>query len=179
MSTAYAITPESIQKFKEPFGKLLQGSFSETINQLKELIETKKPSMIISVGDMVSRNLHENNIIPQVSIIDNQSMRIKIQQQNFQNKVSVRVKNPPGTITQEAIDAIKEALLNKRPVQITVDGEEDLLTLIVVLYAPENALVVYGQPREGMVAIQVTTQKKMEAQKILRPMKTDKKNKQE
>ena len=62
---------------------------------------------------------------------------------------TVYVDNPQGTITQEAIVAIKEALERNEHTHIVVDGEEDLLTLIAVLYAPENSFVVYGQPYRG------------------------------
>ena len=175
MSTSYVVTPEMLTKFKEPFGILIEGSFSETMNQLKELVKKEKPTKIISVGDMVSRNLHEHHIIPQVSIVDNQSMRKKMQPQIFPDKKIVQVKNPQGTITQEAIHAIQKALQSKEQTQIVVEGEEDLLTLITVLYAPENSMVIYGQPNKGIVAVKVTAQKKADAEKIWNAIKTGKK----
>jgi uncharacterized protein (UPF0218 family) len=55
-------------------------------------------------------------------------------------------------------------------VHLVVDGEEDLLTLIAVLYAPEKSWVVYGQPREGAVVVEVTPEKKAETAEILRGM---------
>ena len=171
MSVSYVVTPEMRSKFKEPFGKLIQGSFSQTMNELKDSITKEKPTVIISVGDTVSRNLHEHHIIPQLSITDNQSMRKKLQPQIFPDKNIVQVKNPHGTITQEAINAIQTALQSKKQVQIIVDGEEDLLTLIAVMYAPENALVVYGQPYKGIVVVKVTQEKKADAQKIWKTMK--------
>jgi uncharacterized protein (UPF0218 family) len=51
-----------------------------------------------------------------------------------------------------------------------VDGEEDLLTLVAVLYAPENAVVVYGQPYEGIVLVKVSPEKKAEALEFLKAM---------
>jgi uncharacterized protein (UPF0218 family) len=53
-----------------------------------------------------------------------------------------------------------------------VEGEEDLLTLIAVLYAPKNALVLYGQPHEGLVAVRITSEKKAQAERILKEMKS-------
>ncbi len=58
---------------------------------------------------------------------------------------------------------------------LLVDGEEDLLTLVAVLYAPENALVVYGQPNQGIVVVRVTSKKRAEAERIWGAMKTVKK----
>ena len=57
--------------------------------------------------------------------------------------------NPQGTITQEAILQSSKPLEKNEHTHIVVDGEEDLLTLIAVLYAPENSFVVYGQPYTG------------------------------
>ncbi len=171
MPVSYIVTPEMASKFKEPFGILIQGSFSETMNQLKEIINKEKPFTIISVGDTVSRNLHEHQIFTQLSITDNRSLRKKVEPQIFPDKDIKQVKNPQGTIAQEAINAIKIALQSEKPVQIVVDGEEDLLTLMAVLYAPENSLVIYGQPYQGIVVVKVTPEKKAEAKKIWKTMK--------
>lgn len=176
MPTDYCVTPETVSKFKEPFGKLIRGSFSKTMNKLEDIIKNEKPTIIISVGDTVSRNLHEYRIIPQLSITDNKSMRRKLQPRNFPAEKRLQVKNPQGRITEEAITAIQEALEGGKQTQILVDGEEDLLTLIAVLYAPENALVIYGQPCKGIVVVKVTPAKKADAQAILESMKTSKQN---
>ena len=171
MPDSYVVTSDMLSKFKEPFGTLIQGSFSETMDQLKEIIRKEKPSKIISVGDTVSRNLHDHQIIAHLSITDNQSLRRKLQPQVFPEKDIAKVKNPQGSITHQAIVAIQNALQNEKPVQIIVDGEEDLLTLIAVLYAPENALVIYGQPYKGIVIVKVTREKRAEAEKIWKTMK--------
>ena len=85
---------------------------------------------------------------------------------------TVYVTNPQGTITKEAIAAVKEAIDKNEHTHIVVDGEEDLLTLIAVLYAPENSFVVYGQPYMGIVVVKVTSQKKAEVEKFLKAMET-------
>jgi hypothetical protein len=84
---------------------------------------------------------------------------------------TVHVSNPQGTITKEALTAVKQAIDRNEHTHIVVDGEEDLLTLIAVLYAPENAVVVYGQPYTGIVVVKVTPQKKAQAEKFLKAMK--------
>jgi GTP-dependent dephospho-CoA kinase len=170
MSTIYVMVPEVLSKFKEPFGILLRGSFSKSAQQLRDLVEKEKPPMIVSVGDTVSRNLHKHKLAPHLAITDNLNLRKKVQPQTFPGKRVVHVKNPMGTITQEAVLAIKEALRGPEPIQILVDGEEDLLTLIAVLYAPKNAFVVYGQPRVGMVLVKVDDEKRAEAQLIWKKM---------
>ena len=174
MTTAYVLTPELRMKLKEPFGNLIQGAPDETMGRLKEIVEKEKPSRIISVGDVVSRNLHKHSIHPQLTIIDNISLREQAMPQEAAVQKTVCVDNPQGTITQEAILAVKEALEKNAHTHIVVRGEEDLLTLIAVLYAPENAFVVYGQPYSGIVVVKVTSQKKAQAQEFLNAMKASK-----
>ena len=177
MAVAYNITPELREKFKEPFGMLIRGSFVETMGKMESIAKRDKPPKIVSVGDTVSRNLHEHQITPQLSITDNKRMRRRIQGRIFAGKKVVHVKNPQGTITEESIDAIKEALESDEIVQVIVDGEEDLLVIVAVFYAPEKSLVVYGQPYEGIVVVKVTSEKKAEVAKILKAMKTVRKAK--
>ena len=50
---------------------------------------------------------------------------------------------------------------------IKVSGEEDLAVLPAVLLAPLNSLVLYGQPRKGIVVIKVTEKKKKEIKKVI------------
>ncbi|MCX8149890.1 MAG: GTP-dependent dephospho-CoA kinase family protein [Candidatus Bathyarchaeota archaeon] len=159
------------EKLKEPFGVLIKGSSDETIKIFAHLLEREQPTKIVSVGDTVSKNLHKHKIIPQLSITDSKTMRKKIKPSRFAGKEIVRVENPQGTITKEAIFAIREALKRDCKVHIVVNGEEDLLTLVAVLYAPENSFVVYGQPSEGIVVVKVTAEKKTETREILKQMK--------
>jgi uncharacterized protein (UPF0218 family) len=177
MAVAYSITPELRAKLKEPFGMLIHGSFAETMGKMENIVKRENPPKIVSVGDTVSRNLHEHRMNPQLSITDNKRMRRRIQPRAFTGKKVVQVKNPQGTITEEAITAIRQALESDERVHIIVDGEEDLLALAAVFYAPEKSLVVYGQPYEGIVVVKVTSEKKAEAAEILKAMKTVRKAK--
>ncbi len=169
MAKLYAVTPKLRVKLKEPFGELIKGSFSETMAKMKQLVDVEKPPKIISVGDTVTKNLHDYSVRLDLAVIDNRCMRKKFQPVVYTAK-AVTVKNPQGTVTQEAIDAIKEALKSQEHIHIIVDGEEDLLTLVAVLYAPENSVVIYGQPYEGIVVVKVTPEKKAEASEFLKAM---------
>lgn len=171
MTVVYRISDQMRSKLKEPFGMLIHGSPKETMKQLEEIIRQEDPPKLISVGDIVSRNLHTFHIIPQIAIVDNQSLREKIKPKIFPNKTCIQVRNPQGTITEEAIAVIQEALKTEKQIQIIVEGEEDLLTLIAVADAPENSLVVYGQPNEGIVVVKVTPEKKVKARISLEKMK--------
>lgn len=177
MTVTYSLKRELREKLKRPFGILIPGTPDVTMHELEVFIKTKSPPVIISVGDMVSRNLQDHHIIPKLSITDNKCMRKEIEAKIFPEKTVFRVSNPQGTITEEAIATILESLKNRKETQIIVDGEEDLLTLIAVQHAPDKSLVVYGQPNEGIVVVEVTEKKKAEAIKILKAMKTVRKAK--
>ena len=174
MTLAYILTPELRKKLKDPFGSLIQGSPDQTMVKMKGLVESEKPSRIISVGDVVSRNLHLYNFDPQVTIIDNISQRDQPIPQEEGVEKTVYVENPQGTITKEAIIAIGDALESGEHTHIVVRGEEDLLTLIAVLYAPETAFIVYGQPHSGIVVIKATSEKKAQVKEYLKAMKSSK-----
>jgi uncharacterized protein (UPF0218 family) len=172
MSVTYMVTPEVLSELREPFGVLIQGPFAQSMKKLIILLSREEPSLVISVGDTVSRNLATHDVKTHLSITDNRSHRRKVEPQRFPDKCLVKIKNPQGTITPQAIEALQEALANDKPVHILVEGEEDLLTLIAVRYAPENAWVIYGQPHEGLVVVRVTPEKRAKAEKILKSMKT-------
>ncbi|MFB3889065.1 MAG: GTP-dependent dephospho-CoA kinase family protein [Candidatus Bathyarchaeia archaeon] len=171
MATDYCITPEVLSRFKQPFGTVVEGNFSETMRKLRKRAEEEKATVLVSVGDTVSRNMHRHNLVPQLSITDDKSMRRKLKPKIFPAKKLIKVRNPPGTISHEAITAIRKALRSHEHFHILVEGEEDMLTLVAVLYAPENALVIYGLPHKGIVAVKVTQEKRAEAEEILKGMK--------
>jgi uncharacterized protein (UPF0218 family) len=177
MTIAYTLTPELRKRLKKPIGTLIRGSFDETMKRFKDMMEKEKPSVMISVGDTVSRNSVKNHIFPQLSIVDNRVMRKNVQPMPLMDEKVIRVENLPGTITEEALRAIREALKSDCRVKMVVDGEEDLLALIAVLYAPENSYVIYGQPYEGIVVVKVTPEKKAEVAGILKTMENAQKAK--
>jgi uncharacterized protein (UPF0218 family) len=172
MSIAYALPTKLRRRLKKPLGELIRGSFSETMDRVKVLIEEENPPCVISVGDVVSKNLVENHIHPRLLIVDNRVMRFNIEPAKLEADIEKHVKNPPGTITFEALNAIQEALKTNSRVKIVVDGEEDLLTLAAIQYAPTNSIIVYGQPHEGVVAVKATEQKKAEVGEILKAMQS-------
>jgi uncharacterized protein (UPF0218 family) len=164
------LTPELRIKLKTPLGILIKGSFAETIGTIKDLVRKEKPIAIISIGDTVSKNLTENRLPLKLAIIDNKVMRKNIRPILLKSEKTIHVKNPSGTITEGASEAVQEALKSDCTVKVVVDGEEDLLALIAILYSPENSFVIYGQPSEGVVLVRVTPRKKAEIAEILKAM---------
>jgi uncharacterized protein (UPF0218 family) len=153
---------------KRPLGKL----FSNTAAAV-EHIKRLRPVRLIAVGDVVAAGLLSAGLEPDVMAIDFKIMRApandKTKRAIDAHEVrTVRVKNPAGEITPELYAAFESVEL---PVKIIVEGEEDLATLPAVLTAPIGAVVVYGQPGEGIVLVEVTEQKKREFQRLLKLFK--------
>jgi uncharacterized protein (UPF0218 family) len=154
-------------QLRAPLGILLRGTFEQTVKEFKQMIIAKKPSLIISVGDAISRVLIENKIFPKVIVIDYKIMREPAAPFAIEDHETLKLRNDQGTISDDAWVVIASAIKHKNRVKVVVEGEEDLLTLVAILEAPERALVVYGQPREGMVVVEVTPQKKNEINRIV------------
>jgi len=137
--------------------------------KLKVLVQRSKPSKVTTVGDVVSRETLAAGIQVSLRIVDQMTLRKRISPVEIKAERTYRVRNPAGVITGEAWDTIKEALKEREAV-IFVDGEEDLLAIPAVLESPDNALVVYGQPSEGLVVVATSTQTKTEVRKIMNRM---------
>jgi hypothetical protein len=83
------------------------------------------------------------------------------------------VKNPPGFLTADIVRALLKAVkLAKEGIRtkLIVDGEEDLAVMPLVCLLPYNSLIIYGQPREGMVVLRVDEEKKILILKLLEKM---------
>jgi uncharacterized protein (UPF0218 family) len=164
------LTPETRKLLKAPLGILIRGSYAETASTLKVLINKMNPTKIISVGDVVSENLTKHNILPQIMIVDNKVMREKIPPIEVETDQILYAKNSPGTLSNDVWKIIKRALNSDQRTKILIDGEEDLTALVAVSCAPLGSMVVYGQPHEGIVSIEVTEEKKKEIEHIIEQM---------
>jgi uncharacterized protein (UPF0218 family) len=176
MGTKYVLTPELRAELKKPLGALIKGPSAATMKKLKEKAAKDNPPIVVSVGDTVSKNLYRYNFCPKLAIVDNKRMRRNVQTTELQATKVIHVQNPQGTLTEEAINATREAIEDKNSVEIVVDGEEDLLALIAIAYAPQNSYIVYGQPLEGIVVVKATPDKKAEIAAILGAMEKGSKN---
>jgi uncharacterized protein (UPF0218 family) len=157
-------------RLKLPLGVLLKGSYSQTIKEFEKMVKTRKPAVIVSVGDAVSKALLERGILPKVLIVDSVVMRKPIVPFEAESYETVNLRNEPATISPEAWTVVESAVKQHSKVKVVVEGEEDLLALVAILSVPDNALVVYGQPGEGMVVVEVTQEKKAEIRRIVDAM---------
>ena len=161
--------PESLrEELKIPLGILLPDK--ETTKKNIEKFLTLD-SYIITVGDRTTEKMIDFGLVPSLQIIDNLEKRTKRESPKLQeNTTELFVDNPPAKITIQSIDLIKNAFLSTSPVRIIVNGEEDLLVIPVCIYAPQNAVVFYGQPNEGLVIVNVTPEIRNKTQNLLDSM---------
>ncbi len=158
--------PENLREdLKIPLGDLIND-----IDVNNKNIQTKinPKSVLITVGDRTTENMLKLGLKPQIQIVDGlekRNQRVVPTDDAVNTNLSCR--NPPGEITEESIQVIQKAFSSEPPVRITVDGEEDLLVLPVCIAAPENSVVMYGQPNEGLVIVHITPEIRAKVQKIL------------
>ncbi len=144
--------------FKKPFGTLYRS--------IDELLTRLEGRAVYAVGDVVTHNLLDAGVVPEIAIIDGYTMRMPVTRSPLLQAERLTVKNPPGTITDELVGAIDTAIRNP-PAVIFVDGEEDLAVIPLVLAAPTGAAILYGQPGEGVVLQFVDATAKQEAASML------------
>ena len=161
--------PENLRdQLKNPLGNLIKDNDPNKKNVLKKIYAE---SIIITVGDRITENMVQLGLRPQIQIIEGlekRNQRLVPVDDAINTKLSC--KNPPGEITEESMQVIQKAFSCEPPVRIIVDGEEDLLVIPVCIYAPENSVVMYGQPNEGLVIVHITPEIQAKVQKILDAM---------
>jgi uncharacterized protein (UPF0218 family) len=167
----HLLTDELRQRLKEPLGELVKGTIQECNTALRRTVERDKPQLLILVGDTISRNAINAGLTPDIVIIDNKEMRSQAITFRHGKARMFKTLNEAGTIAQEAWKTVEESIKARNAVVI-VDGEEDLLTLVAILEAPDGALVAYGQPDNGIVLVRVTAAKKKEIESIVSQMKS-------
>lgn len=160
MQKIFNLTPELRKEFKKPLGILISGCYDQTMDALARIIKDKKPEKIISVGDQVTRNIIRKKLPLDIGIVDNRVMRKPVEEIDFKAEMNFQVSNPAGTLTEESWHATLKAMEYEERVLIKVEGEEDLLVLFATLAAPNGALIVYGQPGEGIVVVEVNRETK-------------------
>jgi len=152
-------------QLKNPLGNLVSDDNPNKENIIKKI---SAESVIITVGDRTTENMLLLGLKPQIQIIDGLEKRSECAVPADDTIITkLSCKNPPGEITEESIQVIQKAFSSEPPVRITVDGEEDLLVIPTCIFAPENSVVMYGQPNEGLVIVTITPEIRAKVQKIL------------
>lgn len=133
-----------------------------------------KEKLLITVGDIVTLSFLKKHVQPAISIIDFKTRRHTLSDKELQMLSSlstISFTNPSGTINTTIATKFKTLvnnfLKNNQRQTLAVKGEEDLLTLPIILLAPLNSLVFYGQYDLGAVMVKVTEEKKEYIKRLL------------
>lgn len=165
---------EDKEKVRKPLGKLFEGTPPKTTERLVKHIMEMKPKVLIVVGDFSAKELSNAGVYADVYLVDGKVERKVSERFVEKDALQIFTKNPAGTISVKAVNALKEAIHSGKRIVVYVDGEEDLLTLPAIMLAPLGSMVVYGQPGVGVVSVEVTEDKKREICAILRSIKRGK-----
>ncbi|MHB1908841.1 MAG: DUF359 domain-containing protein [Nitrososphaerales archaeon] len=143
----------------------------------KESVSAKligRNRIIVAIGDRTTERLANLHVYANLEIIDGLEKREMKEPQAFKGSEErlLKASNPRGVVTEEAVDAIRKAFdlimaEPKKPVRIVISGEEDLLALPVLGLYPEQTIVLYGQPDEGLVIVGATGDAKDLGRKVL------------
>ena len=154
---------------KTPLGELIRGDVSDNVVILREMLEEKKPPCFATVGDYSTFYVMESGLNPDLAVVDHRVMRQNVDPFKFIRE-KVDVINPAGTIKAEAQRVLWDAITLKKRLGVVVEGEEDLLVLPLMAMMPIGSVIVYGQPREGMVVVTLTEERRRWAKDFMADM---------
>ncbi len=157
--TGRLIMPESLRpELQKPMGKIL------TPIQVPYSVLHNRDNVIVTVGDVTTQAVFSFGVQPSLVIIDLHVERRPYQSlaaYKFPKKYLIKyIKSGPGFIASRAVKAIQQWHKNvKKRTILVIEGEEDLLAIPAVIYAPSGSVVYYGNPassgKEGLVEVVV------------------------
>jgi hypothetical protein len=141
-----AVSERVREELKKPLGTLIKDI---------SLLRRRPHQRIISIGDVCTIEFLSSGVTPHLAVFDFKSMRKPLHEKGVKMLLSLgepkRYKNPPGTLSERILgDA---GMLLERGGAVLIEGEEDLTALAFILAAKEDDIIVYGQPKEGMVVV--------------------------
>ena len=123
---------------------------------------------IITVGDATTERLISFGITPDIAVTDGMERRSRLDHTINYRAIEMVCSNPAGMISEEAVRVLRSALEASSPSRVKVQGEEDLLALPLFALAPKGSAVLYGQPLEGIVLVNITEEKQAQAKAIMK-----------
>ena len=180
VTSHYLKMPEKIRpELQKPLGKVFK-----TAHQVVKFIKFIKPIQVIAVGDIIVDSLLKEGFDPDVKIIDFRSRRQVIPRSpSIQLRINSATRdlakrkyiNKPGTINIKTTEKLKklihQSISHPKGVQarswVIIDGEEDLLTLPAILFAPLGSLILYGHWQHGIIGVEITEEIKQAVKVII------------
>lgn len=168
LKTDLALPQNLRQEFEKPFGELRQ----------EPNLESERSPYIITVGDATTKKFNEIPIKQNISVVDFKIARKEVfssfSDLGFSKEETIIiVNNPAGHITRnlflKILDIFKPEF-NKRVI-LKIEGEEDLAVLPLILAAPLDTIIYYGQPNVGLVKILVSEGSKDKAYNLISKFK--------
>jgi len=153
-------------------GELWVGDVETNLERLLKFLQENEPVCLATVGDFVSFNILAADVHPDIVVVDHRIMRKSVDPIEFDREY-VNIPNPPGTITAKAQSVLYQAAQACTHLAIVVDGEEDLLVLPLMAFMPLGSVIIYGQPREGMVVITLTDERREWATHFMHKMQRE------
>jgi GTP-dependent dephospho-CoA kinase len=163
----YRLPEELRPRLAKPIGKLYVREEVES-NSFAKLVSTMP--MVVTVGDRVTETLGGLGRVPDVQVVDSHENRKERKPPEVPFARVIRAESPAGAVSEEAIDALRSAFEGKKPVRVLVEGEEDLLAMPAIVFAPLAATVFYGQPGQGIVLVKVDARSKARSRAMLAKM---------
>jgi len=127
----------------------------------------KKDVTVAVIGDYALSKFIEKNWNYTIGVYDKKTKREDFETEELKNITpDIEIDNPAGMISLESIKVLGQ-LDFKEQKNILVNGEEDLITVSLILTMPLDSIIYYGQPDEGMVLLKVTEDLKEKILKLL------------
>ena len=150
--------PEALRAdFAAPRGFVAAGD-------IRGLVDGRQWARLACVGDYVSRLcVGLVSAAPNLLVVDGRTRRGESLSLDELMLVAtskgyevVRVENPPGSLSIEALEVVCDLLKDgKSRALVVVDGEEDMLAMACLHCAPPGSLVIYGVPGKGSALVPV------------------------
>lgn len=167
MRRVFRLPEELRPTLAKPLGRVFSGEEAGG-PELRKI--AREASMVVTVGDRVTDTLGGFGRTPEVQVVDGVERRKARNPPDVPYARLVKLKNPAGTLTIEAIEGMRKAFEGKKPVRVLVQGEEDLMAMLAIAMAPVSAVVFYGQPGVGVVAVRADALAKSRNRAILSKM---------
>ena len=157
----------------KPVGRLYEGNGPELVRRIQEIDQAE---VFVTIGDLVTLYSFQAGFEPDIAVIDFKTERYGLErekrdllQEFIREYRKVNVRNPQGHITEELVEALKDAVKAGKTC-IIVDGEEDMAALPLALILPENSLILFGMPKRGIIAYMVNEGDKVLISRIVEEM---------